>query len=121
MVSSTRALGWDAARVTDNTWRYQVFGDYMGHYPWSRVTPDGFPDDNDYWMTPDAVRIRNDVAFHHLGNVGARTWPGPRPRAVAEDLFGTCLTDALRAQLTASRDDRLAFGLLFMSPEFLWS
>lgn len=121
MVSATRALGLDAARVTNNTWRYQVFGNYMGHYPWSRITPDGFPDDNDYWMTPDALRVRNDVAFHEFGNVGTRTWPGPRPQVLAQDLFGTCLSNALRDQLTAFRDDRLAFGLLFMSPEFLWS
>lgn len=122
MVSITRALGMNAAQMVDNTWRYNVFGNYMGQYPWSHITPDGYPDDNDYWMTPDALRVRNDISAKVVGTgVRLPRWPGPRPAALAQDLLGACLTTALRDQLNATRDDRAAFPLLFMSPEYLWS
>lgn len=120
MVSTTRALGLNATQVTANAWKYRVFGDHMGHYPWSHTTPDGYPEDNDYWMTPDALRVRNDLAYG-FGDVGKPKWAGLRPADHAEDLLGTCLSSALKVKLTSQRDDRAAFPLLFMSPEYLWS
>ncbi len=122
MVSITRGLGMNATQMVDNTWRYNVFGNYMGHYPWSHITPDGYPDDNDYWMTADALRVRNDISCKVVSTgVGLPRWPGQRPAVLAENLLGTCLTPSLKDKLTASRDDRAAFPLLFMSPEYLWS
>lgn len=122
MVSITRGLGMNAAQMIANRWRYDVFASFMGQLPWWRVTPDGWPDDNYVWMTPDAVRLRSDIAYRVVVTCfNAIKWPGARPPNLAKDLLGGILSNSAAAEISAwaARDDRVALSLLFATPEYL--
>lgn len=120
LVSLTRGMGMTEAQVVDSAWRYRVFSLYMGHMPWWRVTPDGWPDDSSYWKTPDAVRIRNDIALK-LVTTGIQA-VRQKPAALADDLLGGGVSTTLKSQFVdLARDPPTSLSTIFASPEYLRS
>lgn len=121
LVSITRGLGMNPAQMVTNRWRYDVFCTHMGQSPWWRITPDGWPDENYVWMTPDALRIRVDLASKITGYaVLAPQWHGLRPPDLVRDLFGDSFSTESMAEISSwAKDDRIALSLLFLTPEYL--
>lgn len=119
-VSITRGLGLTAAQVSQNTWTYDWFGVFLGQRLWWRITPDGWPDDNYFWSTPDAISLRSDFAYMMVKQSYNMTkWPGARPIDLAKDLLSGTLRDAFANEIAAMKDDRYALSLLFSTPQYL--
>lgn len=128
VISMLRGLGVPEDKVTrDGAWRFDLFLSLMGWGFWSRVTPDGYPDDNSYWLTGDALRVRNDMAFKLLEIRVFNTTRMPAslsaytPQTLADDLLGRLKTPALRAALDSHSDVRVTLPLIFLSPEYVRS
>lgn len=119
--SMARALGLSQTQVSDSILR--IWGNLtnMGQPPFGRITPDGYPDEDYYWFTPDSVRLRKDIALNFVGSfVSSPVWPGARPPDFAKSLLGTALSPESTAQIAAfAKDDRPALALLFSTPEYL--
>lgn len=121
LVSITRGLDMNATQVAAARWGFDIFCGHMGHSIWWRLTPDGWPEDNSYWMTPNAMRIRNDLSARIVSYCFNSTrWPGPlRPPALAEDLLGPVSNDVRQQFVKWDRDDRASIPVLFMMSEYL--
>jgi uncharacterized protein (DUF1800 family) len=90
----------------------------LNHAPWGYLTPDGFPDEDYYWMSPDAIRVRED-AMHHLGWMYRDRYKGPAIRQVAARLFPGAFSEASNNAVWIWPDVQRAITVLFMTPEFL--
>lgn len=87
----------------------------IGQPLWSPPSPKGWPDDDDAWMGPSAVRERLRIAERVAREVDRKL----DPRAVAADLFGDALSEAARLAIERAEAREQGFELLVMSPEFL--
>lgn len=126
LVSANRALGNTAADARRDAGNYSVFLSHLDQELWGRVTPDGYPDDNYYWLNGNALRLRKNIA----GRLVACSLTGSplrhEPTALAGDLFGTELSPGTAAAIedlvNKRADQRLwphATMLLLSSPEML--
>lgn len=88
----------------------------MGHNIWQRLTPDGFPDDNYVWETPNAVRIRKDVARSQSRFAGLKT---PAVAALAQDLLPGAISAETLEAIRGFGSGDFALNVLFTCPEFL--
>lgn len=87
----------------------------IGQPIWSPPSPKGWPDDDDAWMGPSAVRERLRIAERVAREIDRHL----DPRGVAADLFGDTLSDAARLAIERAEAREQGFELLVMSPEFL--
>lgn len=90
----------------------------LNNYPWQHLTPDGYTDESDYWMSPDAMRIRLETAQLNadtLLDLGAYRQPAAD---LADALFGQALSDASRQAMAGAVSRRDGLTTLFMIPEF---
>jgi uncharacterized protein (DUF1800 family) len=86
----------------------------LGQPLWRPPSPKGWPDDDDAWMGPSAMRERLRIA-HRLGRaIDAAS----DPRAVADDLLGEQLSHQTREAIGRAETREQGFALLVMSPEF---
>lgn len=115
-IAEMRAL----ERVYDpkNRWPFYTVLGALRHNPWERITPDGYPDESEYWMGPDAMRIRVETAQMN-------TWSllelGPLKtglNTLADSLFKAALSDASRQAIARAPDLHTGLATLFMIPEF---
>lgn len=91
----------------------------ISQFPWARLTPDGYPDENYYWMNPDSVRIRKDVA-RHLVNFGlVNGIASTPPAALSEALLPGIRSQALADAVAAEKSHTYGLVMLFASPEYL--
>ena len=88
----------------------------MGQPVWQPPSPDGFPDTNEYWLSPETMKRRLDVAMA----VAERVDPTLEPMEVLELTIGDIATDDTRLSVARAESRQQAFALLFMSPEFQW-
>jgi uncharacterized protein (DUF1800 family) len=105
---------------TNDGWLFTETLKSLRHLPWERKTPDGYPDETDYWLSPDAMRIRLETA--HM-SARAFRWSGPyplAPAALARALFSTQLSAASLAAIRSAPDEETAMATVFMLPEFQW-
>jgi uncharacterized protein (DUF1800 family) len=86
----------------------------LGQPLWRPPSPKGWPDSDDAWMGPSALRERLRVAER----VATRTSRGDDPRAVAEDLLGGIMTDEVRQAVARAETREQAMQLTIMAPEF---
>lgn len=87
----------------------------LGQPIWTPPAPKGWPDDDDAWMGPSAVRERLRIA-----EMAARTIDKlSDPRKLASDLLGEALSDDTRQAIARAESREQGFELLIMSPEFL--
>lgn len=88
----------------------------MGQPVWEPPGPDGFPDTIDYWLSPEGMTRRLDVAIA----VAERVDPTLKPMDVLEVTMGDIASDETRLAVARAESRQQAFALLFMSPEFQW-
>ena len=96
---------------------------FLGQMNWGSLTPDGFPDDNYFWMNANSVRIRKDVAAG-IANLGLVNGKSPRPpSAIARDLLSGFQSDATASALADLESRKFAdkhlLVMLFVSPEYI--
>lgn len=94
----------------------------LRNMPWERRTPDGYPDETEYWLRPDGMRVRLESS-----QMAAWVFQDGRPYTttasqMATLVFGSTLaTESRFAVADAQADDRIrAVATLFMLPEFQW-
>jgi hypothetical protein len=85
--------------------------------------PDGYPDENFFWMNANSVRVRKDIAAVSV-NYGLLNGKHSRPpTALAADLlsgFQSDVTASALADLEKKKaSDRLLLAMLFVAPEFI--
>lgn len=88
----------------------------MHHLPWERPTPDGYPDESEYWLDPDGMTIRLDTA--QMAAWMMRDKLNLAPEALAYKLFNGAMTRATKYKLRPITDRVAGATVLFMSPEF---
>jgi len=86
----------------------------MGQPFWAAPSPKGWPDGNDDWAAPDAIKTRLDWASELAANVP----PGTDARALLETAFGPAASAETRRAVERAADGRQALTLLLLSPEF---
>lgn len=87
----------------------------LGQPLWQVPSPKGWPDDDDAWMGPSAVRERLRIAERLARDVDRQT----DPRVVAADLVGPALSDVTRQAIARAETREQGLELLVMSPEVL--
>lgn len=87
----------------------------MGQPFWQPSGPNGYPDSNDAWASPEGVKTRIDVAAG-WGRQAAGSVPDPR--ALAEEILGPLMSAQTRQAVARAESKPQALALLLMSPEF---
>ncbi|MFD2249425.1 uncharacterized protein (DUF1800 family) [Pseudochelatococcus lubricantis] len=110
LIAAFRALG----REPDAG---QVLGTLgvMGQPVWQPPGPNGYPDTNAAWASPQGLKTRIDVAAR-LGQQAAGGIADPRQ--LSEEILGPLLTPETRQAVARAESKPQALALLLMSPEF---
>lgn len=87
----------------------------MGQQLWQPSGPDGYPDTNAAWATPEGIKTRIDVAAQ-LGRQAAGSVADPR--ALVEEVLGPLASAQTRQAVARAESKPQALALLLMSPEF---
>lgn len=87
----------------------------IGQPLWQVPSPKGWPDDDDAWMGPSAVRERLRIAERIARDIDRAA----DPRATADRLFGDAMSNEARLAVQRAETREQGFELLIMSPEFL--
>ena len=87
----------------------------LGQPVWQVPSPKGWPDDDDAWMGPSAIRERLRIAERLARDVDKMI----DPRGVADDLLGAGLSDLTRQAIARAETREQGIELLIMAPEFL--
>jgi uncharacterized protein (DUF1800 family) len=83
---------------------------------WEWPTPDGYPDQTAYWLTPHGVAFRLDAAQVILKQL--LNDDGFDPAARAKDLFGKSLTKVTKERIGRAGNAMAGMTILFCCPEF---
>ncbi len=86
----------------------------LGQPLWNVPSPKGWPQSNDAWAGPSALRERLRIAEF----VTAQLDKSADPRALADELLGAELGAATREAIARAEVKEQGFELLMMSPEF---
>lgn len=122
MVSIVRGVGFSGANATALEPAFDIINTNMSNQIWKHMTPDGYPDDNYVWETPDAVRVRKDAAGHLLATGAVwkdPKWKSQKPSELAKTLVPHLSMAAASAIQKLDRDPMQALNLLFVTPEYL--
>ena len=96
---------------------------YDGQTVWGCLTPDGYPDDNYFWMNANSVRMRKDTAAQLVGLVLVNSKLPRSPDLLAADLLSgfpeSSTIPTLANMVKAKVSDRHCLAILFSSPEYL--
>ena len=87
----------------------------MGQPLWQPSGPDGYPDTNEAWATPEGIKTRVDVAAA-LGRQMAGSVADPR--VLAEEVLGPLASAETQQAVARAESKPQALALLLMSPEF---
>ena len=87
----------------------------MGQALWQPGGPNGYPDTNEAWASPEGIKTRIDVAAG-WGRQAAGSIADPRPWA--EDVFGPLLAPETRQAVARAESKPQALALALMSPDF---
>jgi uncharacterized protein (DUF1800 family) len=85
----------------------------LGQPLWQPPSPKGWPDMDDAWTAPSAIRERLRIAegvAHQAATVD--------PRALADEMFGGALSQLTREAIARAETREQGLELLIMSPEF---
>jgi uncharacterized protein (DUF1800 family) len=86
----------------------------LGQPIWMPPSPKGWPEDNNAWTGPSAIRERLRVAEMAARRIDKLA----DPRVVAVDILGPGLSDETRQAIARAENREQGFELLIMSPEF---
>jgi len=113
-VAQFRALG--RRYKDDDIWAFTEPLRALSNTPWESPSPEGYADETLKWLSPDAMRIRLDVAqYRNWATVG--TYDGNVIR-LADRVFGKALSRQTRERLGGIGNNNNALTILFSSPEF---
>jgi uncharacterized protein (DUF1800 family) len=87
----------------------------LGQSIWQPPSPKGWPDSDDAWMGPSAIRERLRIAERLARDVDRAT----DPRVLSADLLGPSISDQTRQAIARAETREQGLELLIMSPEFL--
>lgn len=87
----------------------------LGQPLWQPPSPRGWPEDDNAWMGPSAVRERLRIAERIARDIDKLA----DPRMVSENLLGPALSAATRQAVARAETREQGFELTIMSPEFL--
>lgn len=87
----------------------------MGQPFWQPSGPNGYPDGNEAWASPEGIKTRIDVAAGWGRQAAASV---PDPRALTEDILGPLLSPETRQAVARADSKPQALALLLLSPEF---
>lgn len=87
----------------------------MGQPFWQSSGPDGYPDGNAAWATPEGIKTRIDVAAQ-LGRQAAGSVADPRQ--LLEEVLGQLASPQTKQAVARAESKAQAIALLLMSPEF---
>ncbi|MET3891232.1 uncharacterized protein (DUF1800 family) [Bosea sp. OAE506] len=87
----------------------------MGQPFWQPSGPNGYPDSNEAWASPEGIKTRIDVAAG-WGRQAAGSVPDPR--ALTDDILGPLLSAETRQAVARADSKPQALALLLLSPEF---
>lgn len=106
----------------DQLWAFDAPLFDLRNMPWERRSPDGYPDETEYWLRPDGMRVRLETS-----QMAAWVFQDGRPYGLtapqmASSIFASTLSAQSRLALkTAHAEDRIrGVATLFMLPEFQW-
>jgi uncharacterized protein (DUF1800 family) len=91
---------------------------FLGQVPWEHPSPDGWPDESDYWSGPNGMRLRFESSQYN-----AYVYDDIRPitvavPALATRLFGAALSSTSKKAITGATSLNDGLTTLFMIPEF---
>jgi uncharacterized protein (DUF1800 family) len=122
LVSLVRGLGSTAVKPPEVLQLAAALGQPL----WQPSSPKGWPDDDEAWTGPSAIRERLRIAERaarlpapKAGGDGLATSAAADPRAIAEDLLGPILSEATRTAIARAETREQGLELLIMAPEFL--
>ena len=87
----------------------------LGQPIWQVTSPKGWPDEDDAWMGPSAVRERLRIAEMLARQMDKLT----DPRTLAVELLGDMMSEETRQAIARAESREQGFELLVMAPEFL--
>jgi uncharacterized protein (DUF1800 family) len=120
-VSVLRALGLDKAvfESAADMARLDSYFMAMNNHPWGRVQPDGYSDKNFVWETPNAIRIRKQIAYLLVTDFIKGDWTGPDAAVLAGNLLPNAMSPEAISAVSRVSQDKAALAMLFLTPEFL--
>jgi uncharacterized protein (DUF1800 family) len=88
----------------------------MGQRPYMSPGPDGWSDQQDFWLSPDGVWKRIEWA-----QLAGRALAGSitQPDTYADGIFGATLSAGTRTAIGRAESPAQAVALLLTSPEFM--
>ncbi len=86
----------------------------MGHPLWQPGSPNGFPDTNAAWASPEGLKTRLDVA----ASISRQSANAIDPAGLIENLFGAAVSTETRQTVLRAETRYQAIALALMSPEF---
>lgn len=89
-------------------------GVQLGQPLWRPSSPKGWPDEDNAWTAPSAMRERLRIAEIAARQADKRL----DPRALADDLFGEALGEQTRLAVSRAEVREQGIELLLMSPDF---
>lgn len=95
--------------------RIHRFAASLGHVTWTPTSPKGWPDGDQDWAGPSALRERLRIVEVFAQKVA----PALDPRSLADQLLGPHLTTATRLRIERAEARTQGLEILAMSPEFL--
>lgn len=101
-----------------NRWPFDATLSALRHMPWERPAPDGYTDDSNYWMGPDAMRIRLETAqMNSWTLMQIKPFDNTAP-GLAGALYGKALSQASKDAVAAAGSIYDGLTMVFMIPEF---
>ena len=105
-----------ALRVTNTTpdAPQRVLGglNQLGAPLWAPPGPNGFPDSNAAWASPEGMKLRLDMA----SGMAARL-QSLNPKTLLDEAFGAAASEATRQAVARAESKRQGLALLLLSPE----
>jgi uncharacterized protein (DUF1800 family) len=84
----------------------------LGAPLWAPPGPNGFPDTNAAWASPEGMKLRMDMASGMAGRLQALN-----PSAVLNEAYGVAASEATRTAIARAESKRQGMALLLLSPE----
>jgi uncharacterized protein (DUF1800 family) len=108
------ATGRLLAQIPNDPGRYLNGLNVLGQPLWSPAGPNGFPDSNAAWASPEGIKLRLDIS----AQIAARLAEGIDPRDLLELVAADAASAETRRTIERAESRQQALALLLMSPEF---
>jgi uncharacterized protein (DUF1800 family) len=86
----------------------------LGQPLWQPTGPNGYPDNSAFWMSPEGLSVRLDIA----AQFGHRAKTTEEPDSLLTALFGTTVSAETRQTVARADSREQALAMILMSPEF---